>query len=138
MSGKQKWMHIGLLVLRLGIGASIFFHGLPKIIGGPDTWAAVGSAMGHLGIQFAPAFWGFMAAFAESIGGIALALGAFLRPAALLLTINMTVALVMHVSQGDGFLKYGHALDLVIVFAALFIIGPGKFSVDSKYFEKIA
>lgn len=138
MTRKQNWVNVGLLALRLGIGVSIFFHGLPKIMGGPDSWEAVGSAMSHLGIQFAPTFWGFMAAFAETIGGIALALGVFLRPAALLLATNMIVALVMHVSRGDGFLKYGHALDLLIVFAALFIIGPGKYSFDSKYFAKIA
>lgn len=138
MRKKEDLVNIGLLVLRIGIGISIFFHGLPKITGGPETWTAIGGSMSNLGINFAPTFWGFMAAFSETIGGILFALGLFFRPAAFLLVGTMIVALVMHFSQGDDFMKYGHALDLLIVFVAALLTGPGKYSFDAKFFPKIA
>ena len=107
-------------------------------MGGPETWTAIGGTMSNLGINFAPTFWGFMAAFAETVGGILFALGLFFRPAALLLIGTMIVALVMHLSQGDDFMKYGHSLDLLIVFVAALLTGPGKYSFDAKFIPKIA
>lgn len=138
MRSKENLLNTGLLILRVGIGISIFFHGLPKITGGVETWTAIGGSMSNLGINFAPAFWGFMAALAESVGGLLFALGLFFRPAALFLIGTMIVALTMHFSQGDNFMKYGHALDLLIVFVGGLLMGPGKYSFDAKFFPKIA
>lgn len=116
----------------------IFFHGLPKITGGIDTWTAIGSTMSNLGINFAPTFWGFMAAFAETVGGVLFVLGLLFRPATLLLIATMVVSLVMHISQGDDFMRYRHALDLLILFVSVLFVGAGKYSFDSKFFPKIA
>lgn len=135
---KELFLHIGLLILRIGIGISIFLHGLPKIAGGIEAWNAIGSTMSNLGINFAPAFWGFMAAFAETVGGVLFALGLLFRPATLLLIGTMVVALVMHISQGDDFMRYGHALDLLILFVSALFVGAGKYSFDTKLFPKIA
>lgn len=138
MRQKENLLHTGLLILRIGIGISIFFHGLPKITGGPETWTSIGGTMSLVGINFAPTFWGFMAAFAETVGGILFALGLFFRPATLLLIGTMVMAMIVHLSQGDDFMKYGHALDLLIVFVAALFTGPGKYSFDAKYLPKIA
>lgn len=94
--------------------------------------------MGIFGITFAPAFWGFLAAAAESIGGLLFALGLFFRPAAIMLTGTMLVALSTHLAAGDSFMVFGHALDLLIVFAASILIGAGKYSFDAKFLPKIA
>lgn len=59
----------GLLLLRIGIGITFILHGWPKLAGGVAYWEAVGKAMEVVGITFAPAFWGFMAGFAETAGG---------------------------------------------------------------------
>lgn len=138
MIRKENLLHTGLLLLRIGIGISFFFHGLPKMMGGVETWTGVGSAMGMLGINFAPAFWGFMAALAETAGGILFAVGLFFRPAALMLVSTMIVALMMHLGMGDPFVKYSHALEALIVFMATFVSGPGKYSLDAQFFPKIA
>lgn len=138
MKRNENLLHAGLLLLRVGIGITIFFHGLPKIMGGPEMWTGIGSTMSNLGINFAPTFWGFMAAFAETIGGILFALGLLFRPATLLLIGTMVVALIMHFTQGDGFAGYGHALDLFIVFVATLLTGPGKYSADARFLPKIA
>jgi DoxX. len=138
MKRKENLLHLGWLILRLGIGISIFLHGLPKITGGVETWTYIGSSMSIFGINFAPAFWGFMAAVAESVGGILFALGLLFRPAAILLTGTMAVALATHLAGGDNFMVYGHALDLLIIFAASILIGAGKYSIDAKLLPKLA
>jgi len=138
MKLKNNLLQAGWLILRVGIGISIFLHGYPKITGGAETWTMIGGAMSNFGIDFAPAFWGFLAAFVESVGGLLFALGLLFRPAALLLAGNMTVALITHVVAGDNFMIFGHAMDLLIVFAASILIGAGKYSLDAKLFPKIA
>lgn len=135
---KKNLLQLGWLVLRVGIGISIFLHGFPKITAGAEMWTAIGSSMGVFGINFAPTFWGLLAALTESVGGLLFALGLFFRPAAIMLAGMMTVALATHLAAGDDFMRYGHALDLLIVFAASILIGAGKYSLDAKLMPKIA
>ncbi|PSR52532.1 DoxX family protein [Adhaeribacter arboris] len=127
--------NFGLLLLRVGIGWAFMMHGFPKIKGGPEFWEQIGGAMGNLGITFAPVFWGFMGAFAEFGGGFLLLLGLFFRPATLLLFFTMCVATTMHISKGDDFNTYSHALESAILFLSLYFIGPGKISLDNKLFS---
>lgn len=138
MKRKEDLFNLGWLILRVGIGISIFLHGLPKLTGGVETWTYIGGSMSIFGINFAPAFWGFLAAITESLGGILFALGLFFRPAAILLTGMMIVALATHLAAGDDFMVFGHALDLLIVFAASILIGAGKYSVDARLLPKLA
>ena len=42
---------IGLLVFRILIGIAFIWHGVPKLLSGPEGWMALGSMMGALGIQ---------------------------------------------------------------------------------------
>jgi putative oxidoreductase len=129
----NKYRDIGLLILRIGLGCMfLFHHGAPKLFGGPERWERTGTAMGSIGIQFLPVFWGFMAAVAESFGGLCLILGLFFRPACILLTITMLVAASRHLSQGDGLRGADHAMEVGIVFLSLILIGPGKYSLDEK------
>lgn len=136
MKTKFNYQNLGLLILRVGIGVAFFFHGLPKITGGIEKWTSIGETMSILGISFAPAFWGFMAAISETLGGLLLALGILFRPATLMMMFTMIVALVMHLHYGDSFVKYSHAMESLIVFAALFITGPGKYVVSKKLLKK--
>lgn len=85
-----------------------------------------------MGIHFIPAFWGFMAAATETVGGLFLLLGLFFRPSALLLAFTMIVAGLMHLSKGDGISGASHAIELFFVFFGLVFVGPGRHSVDKK------
>ena len=127
-----KYRNTGLLILRIGLGAMMMMHGFPKIMGGPDKWAAIGSSMGVIGVNFIPAFWGFMAAITEGLGGFLLLLGLFFRPVNMLLTFVMIIASLFHLHKGDGIMGASHAIELGIVFFGLIFIGPGKYSVDGK------
>ncbi len=126
----NRFQDIGLLLLRVGIGGSFaILHGWGKITAGPDLWEQLGGAIGTLGIPvFLPVFWGFMAALAEFVGAILLAMGLLFRPAAFLLLCTMIVATSVHISRGESF---SHPLDMAILFFCLLLIGPGKYAIDS-------
>jgi putative oxidoreductase len=123
--------NLGLLLLRLGAGLTMALaHGWGKISGGPDRWAEVGGVMGLIGLDFLPAFWGFMAAFAEFGGGLLVAAGLLFRPALFLLICTMGMAATMHVMTGNG--SPESAFIYGLIFLALFLIGPGKYSADDS------
>lgn len=118
----------GLLFLRVGIGAMFIYHGLPKLLGGPARWEKLGGAMRAFGIDFAPAFWGFMGALGEAGGGLLLMLGVAFRPALFLLISTMVVAAAHHlINRGEPLGKASHAIEAAIVFVALWMIGPGRY-----------
>lgn len=127
-----KYRNTGLLILRIGLGVMMMVHGLPKLMGGPDKWTAIGGSMNVIGVGFFPMLWGFMAAITEGLGGFLLLLGLFFRPVNILLVFTMFIAALVHLSKGDGLLGSSHAIELGIVFLGLVFIGPGKYSVDGK------
>ncbi len=127
---------IGLFLLRVLTGLYMAFaHGMGKMTGGPEEWAKTGGAMAAVfGISFAPAFWGFLAAFSEFVCSLLVALGLFTRAASALVLITMVVAGFFHVSRGDGLVGHGSAelaFGYAITFLALTIMGGGKYSVDA-------
>lgn len=126
----------GILMLRIGIGVMFMCHGFPKLIGGPEVWTKLGGALSAIDIHFAPAFMGFMAAVSEFGGGLLLIWGLFTRPACIFLLTTMVVAAIMHITKGDGFTKYSHAVEAGILFFSLLFIGPGRFSLDQKLSQK--
>jgi len=133
LSTRPIQLDVGLLVLRLGVGASMLvFHGWGKIVGGPDKWTGLGGTMSNLGIDFAPVVWGFLAAFAEFVGSALLAVGFLFRPAAAMLAGTMIVAAMHHLSMpagapGAGWKGASHALELLAVYVTLLLTGPGRF-----------
>lgn len=124
------YRNAALLVVRIGLGLSFVLHGYPKMFGGPEYWERLGGAMQTIGVDFLPTFWGFMAAFAEFGGGILMILGFYFRPAMVLLTVTMGIAVLTHLERGDGFKDYSHALELGVVFLCLLFVGPGRLSID--------
>ncbi|HRO41482.1 MAG TPA: DoxX family protein [Flavipsychrobacter sp.] len=130
LSGFSKYSNVGLLLMRIGIGAMMIVHGYPKLIGGPEKWEKIGGAMANLGMNAYPTFWGFMAAATESFGGLLLILGLAFRPACLLLVFTMVVAALSHFYRGDELKGASHAIELGFAFLGMLFVGPGKYSVD--------
>ena len=129
-SGKAE--NLGLLVLRVGIGLSFMInHGIPKLLGGREVWAGLGAAMSAYGIDFAPAFWGFMAGVAEGVGGLFLVIGLLTRPFAALLTFTMLTAMLLHLNLGES-MKALYPLEMGLVFLALIVSGPGRYSLKQS------
>ncbi|MEX8546891.1 MAG: DoxX family protein [Mucilaginibacter sp.] len=127
-----KYKNLGLLLIRIGLGIMFIYHGVPKLAGEPELWEKLGGAMKGVGISFAPAFWGFMAAATETFGGLLLIIGLAFRPVCILLVINLLIAALMHLGKGDGLQGAAHAIEDAIMFLGLLFIGPGIYSVDKK------
>ena len=125
----ERHRDLGLLIARVGFGLAFFwFHGWPKIIGGPEMWTGVGSAVGNFGIDFGHQWFGLAAGIVESLGGLCIAAGLFFRPASLLLAGVMLVAAVNHIATGQG--TPAHAIKNMFVALGFVFIGPGRYSLD--------
>ena len=126
--GKQS--DLGILIIRVGISLSfIFVHGLGKITGGPELWVKLGGAMSSFGINFLPGFWGFMAAFSEFVVPFFIIAGFLFKPAAFLLAFTMLTAMIKHLVALDPWNRVAYPMELMFVFIALMLTGPGKYSI---------
>lgn len=121
------------LVVRVIVGIIMTAHGFQKLTGGPANF---GGFLGQLGVP-APTLMAFVVTFVELVGGICLILGLFSRLAALLLTINLTVAILL-VKVNVGLIAppdqpgVGAELDLALIagFLVVLLAGPGRLSLD--------
>ena len=132
---KDLYVSYSLLILRvLASVMMIINHGWNKILAGQEKWNRLGTALtDFIGIDFMSVFFGFMAAFSESIGMVMVIFGIFTRPAAFLLLFTMFVASMNHLVDG----KFPElAIMYLIVMLVLLISGPGKFSLDYKFFSQ--
>jgi putative oxidoreductase len=127
---------VGLLLLRIAVGAAFVFHGWYKIqsAGGPTGWMGADASVPG-GLQA-------VAAFTEFCGGIALSLGLLTPLAALGIACTMVVAFaIQHIPHRDPFVAPGKSsFELAanyLAAALLFIlIGPGILSLDGLYFGR--
>lgn len=132
MNKEFKYTDLGLLILRIGIGAMFIAHGWGKLIGGPEKWMKIGEKVSLIGIEYGHVFFGFMAAFAETFGGLFLILGVLWIPANLLLLATMIVATNYHIVNEDSFPDLSHSVEAGILFLALILIGPGKYRLFNR------
>ena len=120
-----------LLIARLGIGALMLTHGIPKM----------GMLFSGEPVQFLP-FMGLsaklslgLAVFAEVICSVLLILGVATRMAVIPLIITMVFALTS-VHANVPFNKQEPAVLYLLVYLVLLIAGSGKFSVDGLFHLK--
>jgi len=128
-------LSLSLLLIRFAAGMVLMGHGAQKLLGvsgGPGLarWTANVERMG-----FRPAFaWSTLAASAEFVGGVALAIGFFTPIAAALIVGDLFVAIAkVHWTKGlwvsNG--GYEYAMLLLVVAIAVGLGGPGRYSVDA-------
>lgn len=123
---------LGLLVLRLGVGGAFFwYHGYPKLVGGPDTWERIGSAVANIGITFGFPAWGLAAGLAEGLGGLLFAAGLFFRPVCLAMLTVMVMATLDQFGRATP--QPEHALKNAFVFAGMFLAGPGRYTLGALF-----
>lgn len=126
----EKYYDEGLLVIRLTLGLGfIYYHGWSKLVQGPERWLRLGREMSNIGIDFGHTFFGFMAAFSESVGALCIALGLFFQPMLALLSFTMVTAGISHYASGRG--NPGNALKFAGICLGLIFVGPGKYSLDA-------
>jgi putative oxidoreductase len=122
----------GLLILRIALGVIFFTHGYPKL-------AHAAGPMQSMFVQHGlPAQFVYVAGVLETFGGLLLILGLFARGAALLLAIEMCVA-ILKVHSAHGIMAvhdYEFPLALAAGSLALATIGAGAVSVDRFLFAE--
>lgn len=117
---KDEWASVSL---RLLVGIFFIIAGYPKLFVRLD---GVAGFFDSLGIPL-PFFFAIVVGIVEFFGGIAILLGLFTRPVALLQAIVMIVALLTaHLGGG-----YEKALLLLGGTIALLFLGGGKLSLDA-------
>lgn len=71
--------------------------------------------------------------FAEAICSMLIIVGFWTRLAALILTINMSVAVFfVHLPAGDWFVDMERPLLFLVCFIVIFLLGPGDHSIDDN------
>ncbi len=126
-SGQES---LGIAVLRVAVGVIFAAHGVQKLLLGFATVARNFAALGIPASDVAAVG----VTLVEFIGGLMVMLGLFTRPAAVLLAIDMAVAIaVVHLKAGL-FLPRGFEFPLALLAAsvALALTGPGAFALDAK------
>ena len=125
---------VALLILRLALGAIFIYHGYPKLFSGAQTTQQIMQMFQHFGL---PGYFVYVAGVLECAGGLLLVLGLFTPIAALLLAIEMLVAIWrVHLPQGPITEMKNYELPL-LCFAASFLLasfGAGKISLDYPLF----
>jgi putative oxidoreductase len=125
----------GPAVLRLGLAVIFISHGAQKLFGIWGGGGLTGTAEGFSRLGLEPSYWlAVVAAVVEFGGGLLLLLGAFTSPAALLLVLEMVVAIwVVHLSKGF-FLPDGYEFNftLIVALISLLLTGPGALSLDAR------
>ena len=116
---------LGILLLRLGLGAALAFgHGLGKI---PPTERFIGGVE-KMGFP-APDAFAWAAAASEFFGGLFIAMGLLTRPASLFAGVTVGVALFIR-HAADPFEAKEKALLYLLALACLLFTGAGRFSID--------
>ena len=125
---------LGLLALRLVLGAVFLAHGAQKAFGafgGPGFEGAAGF-IGSIGFRRAR-FWTALAVGGELAAGFLFLLGLLTPLAGLLVLATMAVAIAkVHGPKGFFVQDGGYEYNLVLIVTALAVaaIGPGRFSLD--------
>jgi putative oxidoreductase len=120
-----------LLFFRIALGAGLLTHGWGKITSGA---AGVIKSATEMGFPL-PEFFGWSAALSESLGGIMIAFGLMTRPWAVLGAITMLVAGMIRLAD-DPFGKKELALVYFVMLAVLYLLGPGRLSLDQFLFGR--
>src|SRR6202171_6327068 len=121
---------VGLLLLRLSLGIIFIWHGYPKL--------THPNAMHGMFVQHGlPGYFVTVAGVLEVFGGGLLILGFLMRIAAMLLAIEMAVAIWKVHSAGGYQAVHNYEFTLVLAAAcfALATVGAGRASVDYALYE---
>ena len=137
---KPNYVNFGLLIYRLALGISMFYHGYLKWLSGPEGLYKVGSMLaplgvpgGYLGVPGGYEILGTMASCAEMIGGILIVLGLFTRIGSLMLI--GTLAMATTLSINGSFFSWDYPSQMGFGALMLFFAGAGRYSLDKALFK---
>jgi putative oxidoreductase len=138
---RRGTQHLGLLVLRVGLGVILAAHGLQKLFG---WWGGQGvtgfkNSLSDVGYHHADVL-AYVSAGGEIVAGVLLVLGLFTPVAAAGALAFLINGLLANVSTGPHsrsfsfFLPQGHEyqIALIVLAAAVVLSGPGRYGLDAR------
>lgn len=135
--GKFRNDDLGILLLRLGVGGLMIFHGIHKVLHGHDF---VRTKLAEVGL---PEFIALGVPVGEVLAPVLLILGLMTRLSALTIAFTMVMSIVLAFSDRLWTLNQfgGWAPELNVLFLlgslAIFFMGAGRYAVDSKLRYKL-
>jgi putative oxidoreductase len=137
---RRGTQHLGLLILRVGLGTVLAAHGLQKLFGwaGGQGITGLRNSLSDIGYQHADIL-AYVSAGGELVAGVLLVLGLFTPIAAagaLAFLINGLLATISarpHSHTFSYFLPDGHEyqLTLIVLAVAVILCGPGRYGLDA-------
>jgi putative oxidoreductase len=127
----ERLQPLALLILRVALAIIFIFHGYPKLT---HTHGELQKLFVDHGM---PGYFALLAGVIETFGGGLLLIGLLARPAALLLALEMTVAIwKVHSAHGIYAVRdYEFPLALASACFVLASVGAGLISIDHFVFE---
>lgn len=120
---------LGKLIIRLALGGLLLFHGIDKLMHG------VGFIEAHLARHNLPAVLAWGVLIGEVLAPLMIILGFHTRVGALLIAVNMLIALILvHSHQfltlsSNGGLRLELQLFFLLSALAVFFFGSGRYSL---------
>ena len=119
----------GKLLLRLSVGILVLLHGIAKVTGGAD------GVVGMVEKAGLPGSFGYAVYIGEVIAPLAMILGVWTRLAALVVALNMAVAIllahsgeILTLTRGGGWALELQGMFLLTALAVA-LIGPGRYAL---------
>ena len=127
----EKLKPVAQLVLRLALAIIFVYHGYPKLFTERAQWYAAFPRMGF------PWYFALISGTLEFFGACLLLVGLFTRMVALLLTVEMIVALWrVHLAHGVlAVSQYQLPMAVAVAAFTLLVIGGGAISADRLIFK---
>jgi putative oxidoreductase len=130
----EKLKPLALLLLRCALGIIFISHGYPKLFTQTANWLQAFPRMGF------PSYFAYISGVLEFFGGCLLIAGLFTRVVALLLAVEMAIAIwKVHLGQGIYVVRnYELPLSLCVAAFTLATVGAGMISLDYPIFRRRA
>jgi putative oxidoreductase len=130
--GSNTLQDLGKLILRLGLGILILFHGMHKVVHG------IGAIQGMVAAHNLPGFVAYGVYVGEVLAPVMLIAGFHARLGAALIVVNMVIAILL-AHTGDLLNlgpQGGWRLELQGMYLAtalaLACLGPGRYSINQR------
>jgi uncharacterized membrane protein YphA (DoxX/SURF4 family) len=131
----ERHLNSGLLIMRLGMAATLLFYALPRLFGGTRLWIAVGKDLRFLHADFPAQIAGFALLVIEVLASVGLITGGLFRISTALLTAVYSLYFFNFINIGYRTLPL-YAAALACVCIGLMFVGPGRFAVAVKIEKK--
>ena len=134
-SANERHMNTGLLLMRLGIAASLLFYNVPRLLGGARMWIQAGKDLRFLPGEFPFQVAGLILLLIQTLASLGMITGGLFRISTISLALVYGLYFVNFIAVGYKTLPL-YAAALACVCIGLMITGPGRFAVAVKIEKK--